>query len=102
MQETRVLSLGWEDHLEKEMATRSSILAGESHGQRSQAGSKVHGVTRARHDLMTKPPPTNGIIQFVTCGVWLLSLSVMFSRFSHVVVSVSTSFLLMIKQYSIG
>ena len=27
MQETRVQSLGWEDLLEKEMATRSSILA---------------------------------------------------------------------------
>ena len=29
MQETRVLSLGWEDPLEKEMATHSSILAWE-------------------------------------------------------------------------
>ena len=27
MQETRVLFLGWEDPLEKEMATHSSILA---------------------------------------------------------------------------
>jgi len=27
MQETQVLSLGWEDPLEKEMATHSSILA---------------------------------------------------------------------------
>ena len=27
MQETQVLSLGWEDTLEKEMATHSSILA---------------------------------------------------------------------------
>ena len=27
MQETQVLSLGWEDSLEKEMATHSSILA---------------------------------------------------------------------------
>ena len=27
MQETRVLSLGWEDSLEEEMATHSSILA---------------------------------------------------------------------------
>ena len=35
MQETRVWSLGLEDPLEKEMATHSSIFAGESHGQRS-------------------------------------------------------------------
>ena len=33
-----VQSLGWEDLLEKEMATHSSILAGKSHGQRSLAG----------------------------------------------------------------
>ena len=37
MQETWVRSLGWEDALEKEMATHSSIL-GESHGQRSLVG----------------------------------------------------------------
>ena len=29
MRETRVQSLGWEDLLEKEMATHSSILAGK-------------------------------------------------------------------------
>ena len=35
MQETWVQSLSQEDPLEKEMATHSSILVGESHGQRS-------------------------------------------------------------------
>ena len=35
MQETQVWSLGQEDPLEKGMATHSSILAWESHGQRS-------------------------------------------------------------------
>ena len=35
MQEAEVQSLGWEDPLEKEMTTRSSILAGEFHGKRS-------------------------------------------------------------------
>ena len=34
MQETWVQSLGQEDPLEKEMATHSSILAWEFHGQR--------------------------------------------------------------------
>ena len=42
-QETRVRSLGWEDPLEKEMATHSSILAGESPGQRSLAGYSPRG-----------------------------------------------------------
>ena len=30
--------LGWEDPLEEEMATLSSILAGKFHGQRSMVG----------------------------------------------------------------
>ena len=34
-QEMRVLSLGWEDSLEKEVAAHSSILAWEIPGQRS-------------------------------------------------------------------
>ena len=38
MKETRVQSLGQEDSLEEGMATCSSILVGESHGQRSLAG----------------------------------------------------------------
>ena len=38
MQETWVQSLGWEDTLKKEMATHSSILAGESYGQKSLVG----------------------------------------------------------------
>ena len=37
MQETQVQSLGWEDPLEKEMAT-PVFLPGESHGRRSQGG----------------------------------------------------------------
>ena len=38
MQETRLQSLGGEDPLQKGMATHSSILVWESHGQRSLAG----------------------------------------------------------------
>ena len=38
MRETWVQSLGWEDPLEKGMATHSSILPEECHGQRSLAG----------------------------------------------------------------
>ena len=38
MQETKVRFLGWEDPLEKEMATHSSIIAGAAHGQRSLTG----------------------------------------------------------------
>ena len=38
MQETRVQYLGWEDPLEMQMATHSSILVGKSHEQRALAG----------------------------------------------------------------
>ena len=38
MLETWVRFLGWEDPMEKKMATHSSILAWKSHGQRSLAG----------------------------------------------------------------
>ena len=50
MQEAQVQSLGWEDPLEKQMATHSSILAGEAHGQRSLLGRGWQGV---RHDWVT-------------------------------------------------
>ena len=43
MQETEVQSLSWEDPLEKEMATHSSILPGEFHGQRSLVGYSSRG-----------------------------------------------------------
>ena len=38
MQETWLQSLGWEEPLEKEMAAHSTILAGESHEQKSLVG----------------------------------------------------------------
>ena len=43
MQETQVQSLGREDPLEKEMATHSSVLAWEIHGQRSLVGYSPQG-----------------------------------------------------------
>ena len=43
MQETQVLSLGWEDPLEEEMVTHLSILAGKSHGQEEPGGLQFMG-----------------------------------------------------------
>ena len=43
VQETQVRCLGWEDPLEKETATYSSILAGKSNGQRSLVGYSLWG-----------------------------------------------------------
>ena len=39
----QVRSLGWEDPLEEGMAAHSSILPGESHGQKSLAGHSPWG-----------------------------------------------------------
>ena len=50
MQETQGLTPGWGDPLEKEMAIHSSILPGESHGQRSLEGYSPWGLQRVRHD----------------------------------------------------
>ena len=43
MQETYVRSLGWEDPLEKEMATAPVFLPRESYGQRSLADRSPQG-----------------------------------------------------------
>ena len=43
MRETLVRSLDWEDPLEKEMATHSSILAWKIHGRRSLLGHNSWG-----------------------------------------------------------
>ena len=48
--ETLVPSLGWEDPLEKGMATQSSILAWKIPGTEGAWRVTVHGVTRVRHD----------------------------------------------------
>ena len=51
---------GSEDSLEKEMATRSSILAWEIHGQRSLVGYSLWDCKRVGHDLATKQQQQSG------------------------------------------
>ena len=50
-QETLVQSLGREDPLEKEIATRSSILASEITWTEEPGGLQSMGLQRVRHDL---------------------------------------------------
>ena len=50
MQETPVQSLGWEDPLEKGMATHSSILAWEIPQKEEPGGLQSIGSQRAGHD----------------------------------------------------
>jgi len=50
MQETRVQSLGWEDPLEKGMATHCSILAWRIPVDREPGGLQSMGLQRVGHD----------------------------------------------------
>ena len=54
MQDTRVQSLGWEDPLEKEMATHSSALAWEIPWTEESGGLQSMGSQRVRQDLATE------------------------------------------------
>ena len=51
MQETQVQSLGWEDPLEEEVATHSSILAWKNPMHRGDWQATVHGVTKSQTQL---------------------------------------------------
>ena len=50
MQETQVLSLGWEDPLEKEMAAHSSILAWKIPWTEDPGGLQSTGLQRVGHN----------------------------------------------------
>ena len=54
MQKTQVLSPGWEDPLQEEVAPTTVFLAGKSHGQRTVVGYSPWGHKRVRHNLETK------------------------------------------------
>ena len=57
IQDTQVQSLGWEDPLEKEMATHSSILAWEIPWAEESGELQSMGSHRVGRELATKPPP---------------------------------------------
>ena len=50
VQETQVQSLGWEDPLEEEMATHSSILAWKAPWTEEPGGLRSMGSQRVRHE----------------------------------------------------
>ena len=53
MQEKQVQSLGWEDPLEKEMTTHTSILAWRIPWTEETGGLQSMRLQRVRHDLAT-------------------------------------------------
>ena len=52
-QETQVQSAGWEDLLERGMATHPVSLLGESHGQRSLVGYNPRGLKESNTTEVT-------------------------------------------------
>ena len=54
MQEAQVLSLGWEDPQEEEMATPSSVLAWRTPRTEVPGGLQSMGLQRVKHDWATK------------------------------------------------
>ena len=53
MQETQIGSLGWEDSLEEEMATHSSVLAWKIPWTEEPGGLQSMGLQRVRQDWVT-------------------------------------------------
>ena len=83
MQEMQVRSLGWEDPLEEKMATHSSTLARESHGQRSLEGCSPWG--RKESDMTERPNNSNSQnLHRIFPGYHLLLLLLLLSHFSCV------------------
>ena len=54
MKDTQVQPLGWEDALEKEMATHSSTLAWKIPWTEERGGLQSTGSQRVRHDYVTE------------------------------------------------
>ena len=85
MQQTQVRSLGWEDPLEKEMATHSSILAWRIPWTEEPGGLQSMGSHRVRHDrsdlahthggsrLQQAPGGAPGMQRYTNYG-WCLAL----------------------------
>ena len=64
MEKTWVQSLGWEDPLEKEMATHSSVLAWEIPWTEEPGGLQFMGSQRVGHDSETKHQQLHLIVAF--------------------------------------
>ena len=62
MQDTQVRSLVWEDPLQKEIATHSSILAWEIPLTEEPGGLQSMGLQRVGYNLATKPPSSYWIL----------------------------------------
>ena len=94
MQEIQVQPLGWEDLLEKEMATPSSVLAWKSREQRNLMGYSPGGHKRVKHDFAAEQTTTASIVLF--CSFFpnhFFSLIFSFGSFCYHILKLRDSFL---------
>ena len=68
MQETQVQTLAWEDPLEKEMATHSSILAWKIPRTEEPGGLQSMGLQRVGHDRVMKTRSQTSQVKAVCTG----------------------------------
>ena len=68
MRETWVQSLGWEDPLEKEMVTPSSILAWRIPWMEKAGRLQSMGLQRVGHDRATSPSPPIASLRMAGVG----------------------------------
>ena len=75
IEEAQVLSLGWKDPLEKEMATCSSILAWEMPWTAEPGGLQSMGLQRVGHDWThyLVVPGLTGVLGIFHCSIPTLS-----------------------------
>ena len=71
-----IQSLDWEDPLEKEMATHSSILAGKFRGQRNLVGYSPWGHKRVRHDWSDLTTAAIFLVSFLSSDFVTMKITV--------------------------
>ena len=79
MRETRVRSLGWEDLLEKEMATHSSTLAWRIPRMEEPGRLQFMGLQRVRHDCATSLSLISIVISIGVCVLVCMCTCVFFN-----------------------
>ena len=96
MQKTQVQSLGWEDPLEKEMATHSSILAWEIPWTKELGRLQSTGLQKVRHNLVTQQQqkPID-----IDTPEWNFMLEIFYFLFSNIV---TTTYMLSIEPLKCG
>ena len=99
-QEMQIESLGWENHLEEELATHFSIPAWKIHEQRSLVGHNPKDC-RVGHDWATKPEQEDKHVFAFICMNWLLQPTFTLSNSNYIQIKISRFYIVSPLRYSI-